>query len=80
MIKDLISTRIRPFVLEDGGNITYVDFIEDSGIVYVDMKGACAKCPQADSTLKGGVEKILFHYVDTVKAVELIDFDFEGNY
>ena len=80
MIKELINTRIRPFVLEDGGNITYVDFVEQAGVVYVDMKGACATCPSVNTTLKGGVEKMLVHYVDSVKTVELLDFDFDAEY
>jgi len=76
MIKEIIDTRVRPYVQEDGGDITYIDFAEDEGVVYVDMKGACATCPSATDTLKGGIEKMLVHYVDEVKSVEMIELDY----
>jgi len=44
------------------------------------MKGACATCPSVNTTLKEGVEKMLVHYVDSVKSVELLDFDFDAEY
>ena len=67
-IKGLLDARIRPAVKQDGGDISFVRF--DEGIVYVEMKGACAGCPYAAVTLKEGVEKILKTYIPEVKAVE----------
>ena len=75
MIKEIIETRVRPFVQEDGGDITYLDFNEDSGLVRVEMKGSCAGCPSSAVTLKNGIEGMLKHYVEEVTSVEAVDFD-----
>ena len=69
MIKEIIATRIRPTVQEDGGDIVYRDFEEASGIVYLYMKGSCAGCPSSDVTLKQGIERMLCHYVAEVRSV-----------
>ncbi|KAK9814865.1 hypothetical protein WJX73_000706 [Symbiochloris irregularis] len=69
MIKELLDTRIRPAVQEDGGDITYKDFIEDSGTVILQMQGACSGCPSSAVTLKGGIENMLMHYIPEVKQV-----------
>ena len=66
MIKEIIETRIRPFVQEDGGDITYVDFAEEQGLVTIEMKGSCAGCPSSSVTLKNGIEGMLKHYVQEV--------------
>ena len=63
MIKEIMETRIRPFVQEDGGDITYRSFDEDSGLVLIEMKGSCAGCPSSSITLKNGIEGMLKHYV-----------------
>ena len=52
MIKEIIATRIRPTVNEDGGDIVYREFDEESGTVYLLMKGSCAGCPSSEVTLK----------------------------
>ena len=70
MIKELLDTRIRPAVQEDGGDIKYRGFDEDSGIVYLQMQGACDGCPSSSVTLKSGIENMLMHYIDEVKSVE----------
>lgn len=70
-IKDLLDTRIRPAVAMDGGDITFVRF--DSGIVYLEMKGACSGCPSSSVTLKSGIENMLKHYVPEVIGVESIE-------
>ena len=57
---------MRPIFLEDGGDLRYLNFSENDGIVYVDMIGSCAECPSASETLKNGVEGVLKHYVDEV--------------
>ena len=73
MIKEIMETRIRPFVQEDGGDITYRSFDEDSGLVLIEMKGSCAGCPSSSITLKNGIEGMLKHYVQEVVTVEAVD-------
>lgn len=77
LIKEIIETRIRPFVQEDGGDITYLDFDEEKGIVTIQMKGSCAGCPSSAVTLKSGIESMLKHYVTEVNSVEAVDFNNE---
>jgi Fe-S cluster biogenesis protein NfuA len=69
-IKDLLDTRIRPAVAQDGGDILFERFEPDSGVVYLNMKGACSGCPSSTATLKAGVENLLKHYVPEVTRVE----------
>ncbi len=69
-IKDLIETRVRPAVAQDGGDILFRRFDEKSGAVFLQMKGACAGCPSSSMTLKSGVENLLKHYVPEVTSVE----------
>jgi Fe-S cluster biogenesis protein NfuA len=69
MIKELIESRIRPAVQEDGGDIRYVSFEEDTGIVTVQLAGSCVGCPSSSVTLKQGVENMLMHYIPEVKNV-----------
>ena len=69
-IKDLLDTRIRPAVAQDGGDILFDRFEADSGVVYLHMKGACSGCPSSSATLKAGVENMLKHYVPEVTRVE----------
>ncbi|KAL6552670.1 NifU-like protein 4, mitochondrial [Orobanche hederae] len=70
MIKELLETRIRPAVQDDGGDIEYVGFDSDSGVVKLRMQGACSGCPSSSVTLKSGIENMLMHYVPEVKGVE----------
>lgn len=70
MIKELLETRIRPAVQDDGGDIEYVGFDPESGIVKLRMQGACSGCPSSSVTLKSGIENMLMHYVPEVKGVE----------
>jgi NFU1 iron-sulfur cluster scaffold homolog, mitochondrial len=60
-------------VQEDGGDITFLDFDEDSGTVTLQMKGACAGCPSSAVTLKNGIENMLKHYVGEVKEIRAVD-------
>ncbi len=69
-IKDLIETRIRPAVANDGGDIRFRGF--DKGNVYLVMQGACAGCPSSTATLKHGIESLLKHYVPEVTAVHAV--------
>jgi len=69
MIKELLETRIRPAVQEDGGDIRYVMFDEDTGVVEVQLAGSCVGCPSSSVTLKNGVENMLMHYIPEVTGV-----------
>lgn len=69
-IKELIATRVRPAVANDGGDIIFRRFDADTGVVHLVMRGACAGCPSSTMTLKQGVENLLRHYVPEVTAVE----------
>ena len=66
-IKDLIETRVRPAVANDGGDIIYQGF--EKGRVYLRMQGACSGCPSSTATLKHGIESLLKHYVPEVTEV-----------
>ena len=66
-IKELIETRVRPAVANDGGDIVYRGF--QKGIVFLQMQGACAGCPSSSATLKNGIEQLLKHYVPEVTEV-----------
>lgn len=66
-IKDLLDTRVRPAVAQDGGDITFHGF--DRGVVYLHMQGACAGCPSSTLTLKMGIENLLRHYIPEVTEV-----------
>lgn len=69
-IKELIETRVRPAVAMDGGDIVFLDFNEETGVVKLELHGACSGCPSASYTLKEGIENMLRHYVPEVKEVE----------
>src|SRR3546814_636571 len=66
-IKELLDTRVRPAVAQDGGDIVFRGF--DEGVVYLHMQGACAGCPSSTATLRMGIENMLRHYVPEVLAV-----------
>ncbi|HEX4411709.1 MAG TPA: NifU family protein [Xanthobacteraceae bacterium] len=66
-IKELIETRVRPAVANDGGDITFRGFKE--GVVYLNMKGSCAGCPSSTATLQHGIQNLLRHYVPDVTEV-----------
>ncbi|KAK8946467.1 hypothetical protein KSP39_PZI007248 [Platanthera zijinensis] len=70
MIKELLETRIRPAVQDDGGDIEYRGYDVETGIVKLRMQGACSGCPSSSVTLKSGIENMLMHYVPEVKGVE----------
>ncbi|MEQ8345523.1 MAG: NifU family protein [Sneathiellaceae bacterium] len=66
-IKELLETRVRPAVAQDGGDIVFRGYEE--GIVYLHMQGACAGCPSSTATLKHGIENMLRHFVPEVSEV-----------
>ena len=69
-IKDLIETRVRPAVAQDGGDIVYRGYKE--GRLYLGMQGACSGCPSSAVTLKRGIENLIRHYVPEVESVEAV--------
>jgi Fe-S cluster biogenesis protein NfuA len=70
-IKELLDSRVRPAVAQDGGDITFYGF--DKGIVYLQMQGACAGCPSSTMTLKMGIENLLRHYIPEIIEVRPVD-------
>lgn len=66
-IIDLLDTRIRPAVAQDGGDITFVRY--EDGVVYLAMRGACSGCPSSTATLKNGIENLMRHYIPEVQEV-----------
>jgi Fe-S cluster biogenesis protein NfuA len=69
-IKELLETRVRPAVAQDGGDIIFEDF--EDGIVYLHMQGSCNGCPSSTATLKAGIENMLRHYIPEVVEVRAI--------
>lgn len=70
MIKELLDTRIRPTVQEDGGDVIYMGF--EDGIVKLKMQGSCSSCPSSIVTLKTGVQNILQFYIPEVQGIEQV--------
>eukprot|EP00598_Pedospumella_elongata_P014193 CAMPEP_0184995444 /NCGR_PEP_ID=MMETSP1098-20130426/52837_1 /TAXON_ID=89044 /ORGANISM="Spumella elongata, Strain CCAP 955/1" /LENGTH=209 /DNA_ID=CAMNT_0027521719 /DNA_START=202 /DNA_END=831 /DNA_ORIENTATION=+ len=68
-IKELMETRVRPSVQEDGGDIFYEGFDDTTGIVKVRLAGSCVGCPSSSVTLRNGVENMLMHYIPEVKGI-----------
>jgi Fe-S cluster biogenesis protein NfuA len=66
-IKELIETRVRPAVANDGGDITFKGF--KNGVVYLNMKGACSGCPSSTATLRHGIQNLLRHFIPDVTEV-----------
>ncbi|MFC5584778.1 NifU family protein [Nitratireductor kimnyeongensis] len=69
-IKELLDTRVRPAVAQDGGDITFRGY--EKGTVFLHMKGACAGCPSSTATLKHGIQNLLHHFVPEVREVEQV--------
>jgi Fe-S cluster biogenesis protein NfuA len=69
-IKELLETRVRPAVAQDGGDIIFHDF--DDGVVYLHMQGSCSGCPSSTATLKAGIENMLRHYIPEVVEVRAV--------
>lgn len=69
-IKELLDTRVRPAVAQDGGDITFQGFRD--GVVFLHMRGACSGCPSSTATLRHGIENLLRHFVPEVQEVRPI--------
>jgi Fe-S cluster biogenesis protein NfuA len=72
-IIELIDTRVRPAVANDGGDILFHSYLADSGIVRLKMRGACSGCPSSTMTLKAGIENLLRHYIPEIQGVEAVE-------
>jgi Fe-S cluster biogenesis protein NfuA len=70
LIKELLETRVRPAVAQDGGDITFSGFKD--GIVYLHMRGACSGCPSSTATLRHGIENLLRHFCPDVQEVQAV--------
>src|SRR5215207_8632173 len=70
VIKELIETRVRPAVANDGGDITFQGFRE--GVVFLHMRGACSGCPSSTATLRHGIENLLRHFCPEVQEVQAV--------
>ena len=75
-IKELIETRVRPAVAQDGGDIVFQGF--EDGVVFLHMQGSCSGCPSSTATLKMGIENMLRHYVPEVVEVDRSDIGAPG--
>jgi len=73
MIKEIMETRVRPAVQEDGGDIVFKGF--QDGVVFLKMQGSCSGCPSSAVTLKSGIEKMLMHWIPEVTGVVAVDDD-----
>ncbi|KAK5940764.1 hypothetical protein PMZ80_007181 [Knufia obscura] len=70
MIKELLETRVRPAIQDDGGDLEYRGF--NDGIVMLKLRGACRTCDSSTVTLKNGIESMLMHYIEEVKGIEQV--------
>ena len=70
VIKELLDTRVRPAVAQDGGDITFQGFRD--GVVFLNMRGSCAGCPSSTATLKHGIENLLRHFVPEVQEIQAV--------
>ncbi|KAJ8601674.1 hypothetical protein CTAYLR_007453 [Chrysophaeum taylorii] len=75
LIKELIEARIRPAVQEDGGDIFFRGYDEQTGVVSVELAGSCVGCPSSSVTLRNGVENMLMHYIPEVKGIDNVTRD-----
>lgn len=69
VINEILEGRIRPYLQEDGGDMRFIEFNKETGIVLLELQGSCAGCPSAFTTLKDGIEKMLMFYIPEVKGV-----------
>lgn len=72
MIKELLDSRIRPTVQEDGGDIIFMGYDQENGIVKLRLQGSCSSCPSSIVTLKNGVQNMLQFYIPEVQGVEQV--------
>ncbi len=73
MIKQILSTRVRPFVQDDGGDVKFVEFNTETGVLKLKMEGSCSGCPSSSATLRNGILKAMTYYVGEVKNVVSVE-------
>ncbi len=73
MIKQILSTRVRPFVQDDGGDVKFVEFNPETGVMKLKMEGSCSGCPSSSATLRNGILKAMTYYVGEVKNVVSVE-------
>mmetsp|Transcript_15721 Transcript_15721/g.22770 ORF Transcript_15721/g.22770 Transcript_15721/m.22770 type:complete len:194 (-) Transcript_15721:33-614(-) len=73
IIKEILEGRVRPHVQEDGGDIKFLGFDEETGVVSLELRGSCVGCPSSSATLKDGIEKMIMFYLPEVKGVRAVD-------
>ncbi|CAK8692194.1 unnamed protein product [Clavelina lepadiformis] len=78
MIKELLDTRIRPTVMEDGGDIIYKGFDAEKGIVKLKLQGSCSNCPSSSVTLKSGIENMMKFYIPEVNEVKEVEDELDA--
>ena len=71
-IKELINTRIKPALQDDGGDIQFRSFDDTTGTVYIKLRGACKSCSLSEETLKSGIQNMLIHYIPEVSSVQAV--------
>ncbi|KAJ2243069.1 hypothetical protein GGH97_003689 [Coemansia sp. RSA 475] len=76
-IKELLESRVRPAIQEDGGDLDFVSFNEGTGVVKIKLRGACRGCASSSVTLKHGVEGMLSYYIPEVTGVEDVGDELE---
>lgn len=79
MIKQILSSRVRPFVQDDGGDVKFVEFDQEKGVLKLKMLGSCSGCPSSSATLRNGILKAMSYYVGEVKNVISVDEELEEN-
>ena len=72
-IKELLVSRVRPFVQDDGGDVQFVSFDEETGVLALKMMGSCSGCPSTDNTLKNGILKMMNYYIGEVRDVVSVE-------
>merc|ERR1719499_818685 len=77
MIKELLDTQIRPNVQADGGDVRFVSFDYDTGIVKLELQGACQGCSSSNITLYGGIQRMLMYYIPEVQGIEEVQSELE---
>ena len=73
MIKQILFSRVRPFVQDDGGDVKFVEFNKESGLLKLKMEGSCSGCPSSSATLRNGILKAMAYYVGEVKNVVSVE-------
>merc|ERR1740133_536086 len=72
-ILEVLEDRVRPFVQQDGGDVSFDSFDPDTGVLKLAMHGACSGCPKSNVTLQIGIKNLMTHFIPEVKDVQPVD-------